>query len=213
MDNETRISLSFKNDVTGDEKLKEYEKRLKTIYSMLDAFNTGKAKNISLVEKETKQLGNTTANVAKSNDKMAKQFDSMFKTGGLFLYTRQLSKLIKTMASATQLSVDYVENTNLLEVAYARTANSTEDYNQAVEESSKKVKGLIDQMSKVYGFDENRLTRSFGIFKQMANAMKLPDETAENLSEHLVKMSNDIASLYNLDLKRAENALQSALAG
>lgn len=117
------------------------------------------------------------------------------------------------MASATQLSVDYVENTNLLEVAYARTANSTEDYNQAVEESSKKVKGLIDQMSKVYGFDENRLTRSFGIFKQMANAMKLPDETAENLSEHLVKMSNDIASLYNLDLKRAENALQSALAG
>lgn len=213
MDNETRISLSFKNNITGDKKLKEYEERLKNIYSMMGAFNTGQAKDLSLVEKGTKSLGNTTEKTVKSNEKMAKQFNSMFNMGGLFLYTRQLTKLVKTMAGATQLSVDYIENTNLLEVAYSRTASNAEDYNQSVEESSKAVKGLIDQMSKVYGFDENRLTRSFGIFKQMANAMKLPSETAENLSEHLVKMSNDIASLYNLDLKRAENALQSALAG
>ena len=68
-------------------------------------------------------------------------------------------------------------------------------------------------MAEVYGLDESRLTRQFGIFKQLANAMQLPAEEGERLSEIMVKMTNDVASLYNLDLERASNALQSALVG
>ncbi|MBO7526260.1 MAG: hypothetical protein J6T74_00005, partial [Clostridia bacterium] len=121
--------------------------------------------------------------------------------------------LTRAFGNLSKKSAEYIENINLLEVAYANIDKKTGQFNEDIEVTSARIEKLVNNMAQVYGLDESRLARQFGIFKQMANAMDLPTETAEKLSEHLVKMSNDVASLYNLDLDRASNALQSALAG
>lgn len=207
MDNETKIKLSFDNSVKGEKNLQKYEERLTKVYSLINGLNSSDAK--STMEKISVNMSSLDKNIktttANSKD-LSKNFKLAFNAGSLAIFNRAVYKLIKNMMQLSQKSVEYIENVNLLAVAY-------KNQNENIEESTARIETYIDKMSEVYGLDESRLTRQFGIFKQLANAMQLPTETAENLSEIMVKMTNDIASLYNLDLNRASNALQSALAG
>ena len=207
MDNETKIKLSFANSVTGEKKLEKYEERLKNIYGLIDGLGSSQSQNtMDKISKDASKLDKNVKSANTSSIKLAETLRKAFNVAKVVAMTKSLWKLTQTMMKLSQKSVEYIENVNLLEVAY-------KNQNETIEESSKRIETYIDKMSEVYGLDESRLTRQFGIFKQLANAMELPTETAENLSEIMVKMTNDIASLYNLDLNRASNALQSALAG
>lgn len=199
MDNQTSVSIKFSNSVTGEKKLEKYASTLRTINSVLSGMNTSASKNVDSVASGTKDTSNELGKIG-SRVKIA------FDVSAIKMFARGVYSAVKSLAEMTKLSSDYIENVNLLEVAYSNA-------NETIEESSARVEALVSKMSEVYGFDESRLTRTFGIFKQLANAMQLPTDTAENLSEMMVKMSNDVASLYNIDLNRAENALQSALVG
>ena len=205
MDN-TEVTLEIKNSITGEKKLEEYEKRLQNIYSFVNGLNSGQTKAFSKIESSTKNLNNEINLSNKSIEKMGRQFNLAFNLKSIIAYTNAVTNLAKKIMGLTQASSDYIENVNLLEVAYHNS-------NESIEESSARIEKFIDKMAEVYGFDESRLTRQFGVFKQLANAMKLPQQEAENLSELMVKMTNDVASLYNLSLDRASNALQSALVG
>ena len=68
-------------------------------------------------------------------------------------------------------------------------------------------------MSEMYGLDEAWLTRTVGLFKQLANAMGLSGEAGTKLSMLLTQMSVDLSSLYNIDTANVPPILQSALAG
>lgn len=207
MDNETKISLSFKNNVDGEKKLERYQERLENIYALISGLNGTNSQNV--MQQLTKASSSIDKNIKatkSSADKLGNSLKTAFNLGKVSLYGRALYNLTKTFMQLSQKSTEYIENVNLLEVAY-------KNQNETIEESSARIEKYIQKMADVYGLDESRLTRQFGIFKQLANAMQLPTETAENLSEIMVKMTNDIASLYNLDLNRASNALQSALAG
>ena len=206
MDNQTEISLKFNNKINGDKEIKDYEKRLQNIYSFVEALNGGQEKAFAKIEKATKSM-NKEVDISKNSiDKLGEQFSIAFNLKSISSFTKQATNLFKTMANLISSSSNYIENVNLLEVAYS-------NLNEDISESSNRIERFIDKMAEVYGLDESSLTRSFGIFKQLANAMKLPTEQAENLSELMVKMTNDIASLYNRDLSRASNALKSALVG
>ena len=200
------VKLTFTNEIKGEQQLKTYEQRLRNIYSYLEGIKSGQNKALKIVQVETKDMGKEIEDTNKKLDKMGKKIDMVFDVTAITYYTSKLIKLTKQINNLVAVSSSYIENVNLLEVAY-------HNQNETIEESSKRIEDFIDKMSEVYGLDESRLTRQFGIFKQLANAMELPTETAENLSEQMVKMTNDIASLYNLDLNRASNALQSALVG
>ena len=207
MDNETKISLSFKNSVTGEKKLEKYEERLENIYGLISGLNdSGTKEVVKKIIKGSDNVNKKTKETKNSSDKLSGSLKKAFNIGALAVYSKALHGLAKTFMQLSQKSTEYIENVNLLEVAY-------KNQNETIEQSSERIEKYIQKMADVYGLDESRLTRQFGIFKQLANAMQLPTETAENLSEIMVKMTNDIASLYNLDLNRASNALQSALAG
>lgn len=208
----TRISVDFSSKVDGTKKLEDYAKQLQKIYTLLSAIDGGK-KGLKGAKTEVDKISKSTDKANKDVDKMAKKFNIGFNIKSIAEVSRKIISLSGNIKKLTDQYSAYIENVNLLEVAYSRQSDGLSDYNTQVKENSKNVKELIDQMSRVYGFDESRLTRQFGIFKQLSNAMKLPADTAEELSEHMVKMTNDIASLYNLPLDRASNALQSALAG
>lgn len=199
------ISLTFKNKIENLSELKKYEERLTKINSQISAIKSGQ-KGVAGLEKETKTTQKAVDNTTKSVEKMGKQLNFAFNISAMTAYTKALTGLFTKLQQFTMKSVNYVENINLLEVAYHNA-------NETIEESSARIEDFIDKMSEVYGLDESDLARKLGIFKQLANAMQLPTQEAEHLSELMVKMTNDIASLYNLDLNRASNALQSALAG
>ena len=207
MDNETSISLQFKNNVYNQKKLDEYAKQLEKIYALTSALNDEKTtKTLSSINDTIKSTDKNTKDLKKNSKDLSKVFATAFSVGKIVAFGKAVQKVWNTTTKYVQASSSYIENVNLLEVAY-KNANET------IEQSSQRIEKFIDKMADLYGLDESNLTRQFGVFKQMANAMQLPTETAENLSEILVKMTNDVASLYNLDLNRASNALQSALTG
>lgn len=207
MNDGTKIEVSFNNDVTNLSKLKQYEERLQNIYGFVKGLEDPKSDAaLSNLDKAAKQITPEMKKTKKETSSLGDMFKKAFKVGSVVAFSRAIYGLTKGFAQLSQKSVEYIENVNLLEVAYKNA-------NESIEQSSNRIEKYIDKMAEVYGLDESRLTRQFGIFKQLANAMQLPTETAENLSEIMVKMTNDIASLYNLPLNRASNALQSALAG
>ncbi len=213
MNDTQEVSIKFINTVTGDSKLKEYEKRLENIYGYISSIKSGQSKATKEVKNAVEGLGKE---VDKTNEKTKVLNNTMrtaFNTVGIIATIKASTKLFKTLGQLTNLSSSYVENLNLLQVAYADIDEKTGKFNRSIEETSEEIQNFIDKMANVYGLDESKLTRQFGIFRQLANAMKLPYETGSQLSELMVKMTNDIASLYNLDIDRASNALQSALAG
>ena len=213
MNEETSIKVSFKNNVSGQKKLDEYAKRLKKVYSLLDAIESGKDTSLSVIQIKTKDIQKEEEKEKKTTNSLGQTISKAFGIGAMVTFIKSLRVLSKKMADVVKLSASYVENINLLEVAYANINRQTGEFNESIESSSARIENYIDKMSEAYGLDESRLTRSFGVFRQLANAMELPTETAEHLSEMMVKMTNDVASLYNLDLNRASNALQSALVG
>lgn len=213
MNDTQEVSIKFINTVTGDSKLKEYEKRLENIYGYISSIKAGQSKATKEVKNAVEGLGKE---VDKTNEKtkgLSNTMKTAFNVAGIIATIKASAKLFKTLSKLVDLSSSYVENLNLLQVAYADIDEKTGKFNRSIEETSEEIQNFIDKMADVYGLDESKLTRQFGIFRQLANAMKLPTETASNLSELMVKMTNDIASLYNLDIDRASNALQSALAG
>ena len=202
---DTEIRLSFKNNVSGQKKLDEYQKSLEKIYALTEGLKT----NSNVMNSANIKLKETNEKVKDLDKKalsLSKAFSKAFSIAKIAAFIKAITQVVQTMTKFVKASSEYIENVNLLEVAY-KNANET------IEQSSERIERYIDNMAELYGLDESNLTRQFGIFKQMANAMQLPAETAEQLSEHLVKMTNDVSSLYNLDLDRASNALQSALAG
>ena len=199
------ISLKFNNRIDGEKDLQKYEERLQSIYSLLSGIQKGQKdfiKSKGEIEQVAKQANNFNKELKITKNKI----DTVFDYEMLSKYFNKAINVFSKMTDLTKKSVAYVENVNLLEVAY-------QNMNETIEESSSRIESFVDKMADVYGLDESDLTRKLGVFKQLSNAMKLPTETAEHLSEIMVKMTNDIASLYNLDLNRASNALQSALAG
>lgn len=213
MDNETKIKVSFNNSVTNAKKLDTYAEKLKEIYGILSAIDKGKLAQMGEFNITLSKVKDNTEKIEKGTKNHKKHMQDAFNVGKIVFFGKALGRLARSFGELSKKSSQYVENINLLEVAYANIDKKTGQFNEDIKESSARIEKLIDNMAEVYGFDESRLARSFGIFKQMANAMELPTETAENLSELMVKLSNDVSSLYNIDLSRSENALQSALAG
>lgn len=103
------------------------------------------------------------------------------------------------LASAVKESIDYVENLNLFTVAMGESID----------------KGLefVNTMSEIYGMDPSNLYRYAGYFYQLTDAIGMTDEASSVLSLSLTKASNDIASLFNVDIETVVDNLASGMQG
>ena len=150
---------------------------------------------IKQMEQSAKQMGN----VSNEADKMAKKVNIAFNYGALRMFASSLSRVYSGLIKVTQKSSEFLESFNLFQVAF------DDNYREA--------ERFINKMSEMYGLDEAWLTRTTALFKQLANAMGMGAETGDKLSRLLTQMSVDISSLYNLDVDKVPQILQSALAG
>lgn len=103
------------------------------------------------------------------------------------------------LADATKQSISYIENLNLFTVAMG----------DAIDEG----KAFVATMQELYGMDPSNLMRYVGNFYQLATAIEMPDAAATNLSLILTKASNDIASLFNMDIETVFSNMASGMQG
>ena len=104
------------------------------------------------------------------------------------------------MANLVQAGSDYNETLNLWQVAMRNNLDVADQF--------------INKMQKAYGISSKTLMNAQAVFKNMIGSLgQISDQTAYALSEALVQMSADYASLYNRTLESAFQNMQSMLAG
>lgn len=189
MDNQTTVSIQFKNSVRGEKNLEKYAETLQKINGSLNAIDIGKSK----------ELDSQIKYGSKETKKMAKNFNTAFDISKFHNIARSFERLITTISKYTKKSAEYLENMNLLDVAFRGTTEEAEKF--------------VNTLTEMYGLDESWGYRTVGMFKQLANAMGLSDEIGTDLAKTLTQLSIDLSSLYNVDVDDAVSKLQSALAG
>ena len=209
MNNQTDIGIKFENKVVGQDEIKKYADSLKKITTYLNTLN-GKAKTLSITSKSVAnnfkttskavdQVTNSTKQASKSADDLYQKFKGMFTIGKIIASARAIKSLARGFTSLVAVSANYLENLNLVDVAFHNNTTSADK--------------LTYKLSEMYGLDESWGYRTIGIFKQLSNAMGLAEETGTRLAKTMTLLSIDTASLYNMSVEEASNALQSALAG
>ena len=103
------------------------------------------------------------------------------------------------LVNAANESISYAENLNLFTVAVG----------EAYEESY----AFVKQMQELYGMDPSNLLRYTGYFYQLADAIDMPSKATANLSLYLTKATNDIASLFNMDIETVAENMASGMQG
>lgn len=154
---------------------------------------TGTSGNNS--EKQKKMLGALKRGLSDVN-KLGKETGNTLKN---MFNVANTASWISILKSAIGKQSEYVENLNMMKVAFGDTADSAESF--------------INTISSDIGFDASQLTRQLGIFRQISDSLGIAGEKADLLSTNLSKLSLDISSLYNVDVERAGKALESAITG
>ena len=215
MNNDYSVSMKYKNSVTGLKKLEEYEKRLNSLKKMIQ--NMPSSVVISGIDTETKEANEDTKELSKNIGKTHKKHSSFKKSlkstqkllkkafgVGIFLaFAKGLSKATNSLQDNIAKSSEYVENLNLMQVAFKETGEANDRFNESF------VNGLADS----FGLDESTMTRQLGFYRQIGNALEIDSKYADMLSRNLLKMQLDISSLYNLSFERSGEVIQASIAG
>lgn len=192
------IKLSFRNSITNTKRLEEYSKTLEKLNSILVGIDNGK---LNQVAQATRSITKTRTETEKLNQQqqLMKKADTIINISALNQLMRSFGRVINTMSNMTRQSATFLENMNLLDVAF----------NNNTVEADK----LVNRFSEMYGLDESWGYRTVGLFKQLSNAMGLTDEVGVKLSNTLSQLAVDLSSLYNVGTQEAVEKLTSALAG
>lgn len=107
--------------------------------------------------------------------------------------------LTNAMINASKKQTDYIENLNLMDTAYGKVNNSG--------------RKLIDTMSETIGLDQSGLTKTLGTYRQISSALGLASDSADKFSENMLKMTQDVSSLYNMTFEQSAQKMISAITG
>lgn len=149
--------------------------------------------------KELKNLNSESKNLQKNLHTLGDEIKYAFNSSVIIGFARLIKNVTNTMINAGKAQTEYIENLHLLQVAYGETNSSGEQ--------------LVRSMADLSGLDISQLTKALGQYRQLSNALGIASDSANLLSENLLKMQNDIASLYNLDTVDVSKKLMSALTG
>lgn len=158
-----------------------------------------KAKQHADISQQSKKYKNDMKDAELSANNISKAIKTAFNNSGVVSFFGAVKNLTEMMINASSKQSEYIENLNLLDVAFGKTSGEAEKF--------------IDTLSETIGLDQSQMTRQLGVYRQMANAMGYTSEVSDKLSKNLSKLQLDMSSLYNLSFERAGNALESAITG
>lgn len=173
-------------------------------FKKTDAASTAKKsqKSFQDLKKSLNSLGSSFSSVSKQTKGLTSNLKSLSGVGGLV--SKALTgltgvKLGDWLADAAKESIAYIENLNLFRVAMGQSADQGQKF--------------IDTMSELYGMDPSNLYRYSGYFYELTDAIGMTDDASATLSLSMTKASNDIASLFNVDIETVVNNLASGMQG
>lgn len=174
-------TISCLEKISGSTSFKKQGNDIKTTKTRVDSLNN----SLSKIDNSLKSINKNT---------FFTTFKSLISGSG---------RLGKTMAKLIDSSASYVENLNLLQVAFGETGSEFDRMNESF------VNGLADS----FGLDESVMTRQLGYYRQIGNALRIDADYADMLAKNLLKMQLDMSSLYNLSFEKSGEVLQSSMAG
>ena len=181
----------------------QFEKSKKKIASLQETIKKLKEEIAGL-----KQSEKTVSKVGTAFEKISGSFNSLTRAlrfSNLTHIYYMFKRIGNIVYDLVKKYAEYQENINLATVAYGKLNGQLR--------ATTELYPFVEKMAGAFGLNESELIRSVGLFKQMANAMRLTQEQGDLLSEGLTKMAYDISSLYNVSFDRAMSALQSSLVG
>lgn len=182
----------------GDASSGRFAKALEKVSNAFSKLKNGANKVGSLFGTLLTKLGSLSTQASRTNT----SFKNLHSTTNLLSKAFVALTGVKIgdwLADATKQSISYIENLNLFTVAMG----------DAVEEGT----AFVNTMQELYGMDPSNLMRYAGNFYQLATAIEMPDAAATNLSLVLTKASNDIASLFNMDIETVFENMSSGMQG
>ena len=187
------ISVKINRSISNVAKL---DKQIQHLQSTIDKLNIDKL-NFN-VTGGTGRGGSSTS---------AKTKGSIFDVGNLYhivrlvqFVGRGLQKVGNIMKDVVQAGIDYTETLNLWQVAMGKNVDQAEDF--------------INRMAKAYGYATTTLMQYQATFRNMlSNLGGVDSNVSYKLSEYLMQMAGDYASLYNVTIEKAMQTFQSVLAG
>lgn len=203
-DNQNEVSVLIKT--YGE----EANKSLQALVSTLGKINT-KINKLNTALNKTSTSSNKAKNSIKSTSDVLKQmssmsntisksFNKMFDAGKLYLFWNVTKRIRDAMVGLIESSVDYIETQNLFDTSMQ--GNSDRAYK------------FMNTMANTFGLARTELMNYQASFNNVMKSLPgLGDETAYVLSETLMKMSIDYASLFNFTLPKAMEKFQAALVG
>lgn len=117
----------------------------------------------------------------------------------LSFWINLLRKIAQLTKEGITLYSDYVESLNFLRRAAKDTADAMSEF--------------TDEQIRAFGLDPTDVSTAAAIFYSFADSMGFASEQSELLAKNMTKLSQDIASLQNIDVETASIKLRSALAG
>ena len=167
----------------------KYDNRLQNTY-----------KNTLKLEQINDSYNKTIVKTGKETEKTSKNLKNMATSGArLFGAFYSLNRITKYLSQAFDESASWVENLNVMEVAFNNLSDDAYRFTKSVANN--------------FGLNQNQILEYVSLFQQMASAMGQSTKTAYQMSTALTLLGTDVASLYNKDVKVTMEALRSAIAG
>lgn len=159
-----------------------------------------KAKGTDKVKKNMADLLNQQRKASKETKAYGKVINETFNSTKVIAFASTIKGITQAMINQAQAQITYSDSVNKLKVAYGDTADEALN--------------LIDKMSTMTGFDAAVFTKYAANYRQMASALGITGEAADNLSNSLVALQTDVQALNKeFSLDEIGTKIQSALAG
>lgn len=169
---------------------------IEKISNSLDKIDSSSKKASNSV-KGTKDALNQMSSIS---SKLQSSFNTMFNVGKFYLVWNVTKRIRDSMISLINSSIDYIETQNLFDVS--------------MNNQSAKAYKFMNTMANTFGMARTELMNYQASFNNVMKSLPgLSDETAYALSETLMKMSADYASLFNFTLPKAMEKFQAAVVG
>lgn len=117
----------------------------------------------------------------------------------LYFWTNLLRQAFAVVREGITYYAAYVESLNFLE--------------RAAGDSASAMRKFTNEQIRAFGLDPTAINTAAAMFYSFADSMGFTAEQATTMSQTLTKLSQDIASLQNIDVETAAEKLRSALAG
>lgn len=176
-------------------------KKLNQLNSALSVFSEAKmSKTSETFNKLFNNGGGKGGSGRRSNTSGGGGIGSLFNIAKITSTIYLTRRLAHTVGGVIQKGSEYTETLNLWQVAMRDNLDLADKF--------------ITKMNKAYGISEKTLMNAQAVFKNMIGSLgQVSDQTAYLLSETLIQMSVDFASLYNTTLQQAFSKIQAMLAG